>query len=180
MPSRSGRVHVATTSRKYKDKVYQTHLLRRTFRVGQQVKHETLGNISHLPEALIDIIRRSLAGETFVPASEAFQIQRSLPHGHVQAVLGVLRQLGLEKLIGSKRCRQRDLVVAMIAERLLHPGSKLANTRTWQTSTLGEEMAVSETTEKEVYDALDWLLSRQPRIEKKLAGQHLGEGSVVL
>ena len=180
MPSRSGRVHVATTSRKYKDKLYQTHLLRRTFRVGRQVKHETLGNISHLPEALIDIIRRSLAGETFVPVSDAFQIQRSLPHGHVQAVLGALRQLGLEKLIGSKRCRQRDLVVAMIAERLLHPGSKLANTRTWQTSTLGEEMAVSEATEKEVYDALDWLLARQPRIEKKLAAQHLKEGSVVL
>jgi len=171
---------VATTSRKYKDKLYQTHLLRRTFRVGQQVKHETLGNISHLPEALIDIIRRSLAGETFVPASDAFQIQRSLPHGHVQAVLGSLRQLGLEKLIGSKRCRQRDLVVAMIAERLLHPGSKLANTRTWHTSTLGEEMAVSEAAEKEVYDALDWLLARQQRIEKKLAAQHLKEGSVVL
>lgn len=171
---------MATTSRKYKDKLYQTHLLRRTFRVGQQVKHETLGNISHLPEALIDVIRRSLAGETFVPVSEAFRIQRSLPHGHVQAVLGSLRQLGLEKLIASKRCRQRDLVAAMIAERLLHPGSKLANTRTWQTSTLGEEMAVSEATEKEVYDALDWLLARQQRIEKKLAAQHLKEGSVVL
>ena len=86
----------------------------------------------------------------------------------------------MERLIGSKRCRQRDLVVAMIVERLLHPGSKLANTRTWHTSTLAEEMAVSEATENEVYEALDWLLARQPRIEKKLAGQHLGEGSVVL
>ena len=171
---------MATTSRNYKDKLYQTHLLRRTFRVGRQVKHETLGNISHLPEALIDIIRRSLAGETFVPLAETFNIQRSLPHGHVQAVLGSLRQLGLEKLIGSKRCRQRDLVVAMIVERLLHPGSKLANTRTWQTSTLAEEMSLGDATENEVYDALDWLLARQPRIEKKLAGQHLKEGSVVL
>ncbi len=129
MPSRSGRVHVATTTRKYKGKVYRTHLLRRTYRVGKQVKHETLGNISHLPDALIDIIGRSLAGESFVPASEAFTIEHSLPHGHVQAVLGMICQLGLEKLIGAKRSRQRDLVVAMIAERLLHPCSKLATTR---------------------------------------------------
>jgi len=118
MPARSGRVHVATTERKYKGKVYRTHLLRRTFRVGRQVKHETLGNISHLPDSLIDIIRRALAGETFLPAADAFAIQQSLPHGHVQAVLGTIRQLGLETLISSKRCRQRDLVVAMIAERL--------------------------------------------------------------
>jgi transposase len=171
---------VATTSRKYKGKVYQTHLLRRTYRVGQQVKHETLGNISHLPASLIDIIRRSLAGETFVPVSEAFAIERSLPHGHVQAVLGALRRLGVEKLIGSRRCRHRDLVVAMIAERLLHPGSKLATTRSWQTTTLAEELAVGDATEDELYDALDWLLARQARIEKKLASRHLGEGSVVL
>ena len=171
---------MATTSRKYKGKLYQTHLLRRTFRVGQQVKHETLGNISHLPASLIDLIRRSLAGETFVAVSEAFAIERSLPHGHVQAVLGTLRRLGVEKLIGSKRCRQRDLVVAMIAERLLHPGSKLATTRSWQTTTLAEELAVGDATEDELYDALDWLLARQPGIEKKLARQHLSEGSVVL
>lgn len=171
---------MATTSRKYKGKVYQTHLLRRTYRVGQQVKHETLGNISHLPASLIDIIRRSLAGETFVPVSEAFAIERSLPHGHVQAVLGALRRLGVEKLIGSRRCRHRDLVVAMIAERLLHPGSKLATTRSWQTTTLAEELAVGDATEDELYDALDWLLARQARIEKKLASRHLGEGSVVL
>ena len=180
MPSRTGRVHVATTTRNYKGKVYRTHLLRRTYRVGKQVKHETLGNISHLPDALIDIIRRSLAGENFVSASENFAIERSLPHGHVQAVLGAIRQLGLEKLIGSKRSRQRDLVVAMIAERLLHPCSKLATIRSWNSTTLAEELAVEDATEDELYDALDWLLARQPRIEKKLAGQHLGEGAVVL
>ena len=171
---------MATTTRNYKGKVYRTHLLRRTYRVGQQVKHETLGNISHLPDALIDIIRRSLAGESFVSTSESFAIERSLPHGHVQAVVGTLRQLGVEKLIGSKRSRQRDLVVAMITERLLHPCSKLATTRSWKATTLADELAVEDATEDELYDALDWLLARQSRIEKKLARQHLGEGAVVL
>jgi len=180
MPSRSGRVHVATTERHYKGKTYRTHLLRRTFRLGQQVKHETLGNISHLPDSLIDIIRRSLAGETFLPATDAFEIQQSLPHGHVQAVLGTIRRLGLDNLIGSKPCRQRDLVVAMIAERLLHPGSKLATTRSWHSTTLAEELDVVDADEDELYDALDWLLARQVRIEKKLARQHLSEGAVVL
>ena len=180
MPSRTGRVHVATTTRNYKGKVYRTHLLRRTYRVGKQVKHETLGNISHLPDALIDIIRRSLAGESFVSASESFTIERSLPHGHVEAVLGTIRQLGLEKLIGAKRSRPRDLVVAMIAERLLHPCSKLATIRSWNSTTLAEELVVADASEDELYEALDWLLARQPRIEKKLAGQHLNEGAVVL
>jgi len=180
MPARSGRVHVATTQRKYNGKLYQTHLLRRTYRVGRQVKHETLGNISHLPDSLIDIIRRSLAGETFLPAADAFEIQQSLPHGHVQAVLGTIRQLGLDNLISSRRCRQRDLAVAMIAERLLQPGSKLATTRSWHNTTLAEELTVADADEDELYEALDWLLARQSRIEKKLARRHLGEGSVVL
>jgi hypothetical protein len=171
---------VATTTRKYKDKVYSTHLLRRTFRVGRQVKHETLGNISHLPDSLIDIIRRSLAGETFVPLDETFNITDNRPHGHVQAVLGAIGQLELDQLLGAKRSRQRDLAVALIAERLLHPGSKLAATRTWKTTTLAAELAVEDATEDEVYAALDWLLARQRRVEKKLAGRHLEDGAVVL
>ena len=129
MPSRSGSIHVATTRRLYKGRLYQTHLLRRSYRQGAQVKHETLGNISHLPEELIDLIRRCLAGEKFVSTSEAFRIERSLPHGHVEAVLGMIRKLELDTLIDSKRCRQRNLVVAMIVERLIHPRSKLATTR---------------------------------------------------
>ena len=180
MPARSGRVHVATTTRHHRGKTYRTHLLRRTFRVGQQVKHETLGNISHLPDSLIDIIRRALAGETFLPADDVFAIDSSRPHGHVQAVLGTIRQLGLENLISSTRCRQRDLVVAMMAERLLHPGSKLATTRTWHSTTLAAELNVEDADEDELYAALDWLLARQPRIEKKLARRHLREGAVVL
>lgn len=180
MPSRSGAVHVATTTRKYKGRIYQSHLLRRTFRVGDQVRHETLGNISHLPASLIDIIRRSLAGEAFSPATETFQVLRSLPHGHVEAVLGTVRRLQLEPLLSSKPCRERDLVLAMLVERLLDPASKLATTRLWHNSTLAEELSVEDAQEDELYQALDWLLARQAPIEKKLAERHLHEGSEVL
>jgi transposase len=180
MASRHGPVHVATTSRTYKGKLYQTHLLRRTFRVGSQVRHETLGNISHLPPELIDLIRRSLAGEKFLPAAETFLVERNLPHGHVEAVLGVMRRLGLDALLASKSSRQRDLVLAMIAERILHPCSKLATTRLWHTTTLAEELQVSDASEDDLYKAMDWLLERQTHIEKKLAQRHLRNGSLVL
>lgn len=171
---------MATTKRRYRDKVYQTHLLRRSYRVGSQVQHETLGNISHLPADLIELIRRFLAGEKFVSLTEAFAVQHSLPHGHVEAVLGTLRRLDLESLIASQRSPQRDLVVAMIVERLLSPCSKLATTRLWHTSTLVEELSVERYDENDLYDALDWLLARQPRIEKKLADRHLDEAALVL
>jgi transposase len=180
MPSRSGAVHVATTTRKYKGRIYQSHLLRRTFRVGNQVRHETLGNISHLPASLIDIIRRALAGEAFLPAAETFQVLRSLPHGHVEAVLGTVRRLELASLLSSKPCRERDLVLALLVERLLNPASKLATTRLWHNSTLAEELSVADADEDELYQALDWLLARQAQIEKKLAERHLREGSEVL
>jgi transposase len=180
MPSRTGSVHVATTSRTYKGRLYQTHLLRRTFRVGAQVKHETLGNISHLPPDLVELIRRALAGEKFLPATQAFVVQRNLPHGHVEAVLGTMRRLGLDSLLASQSSRQRDLALAMIAERLLDPCSKLATTRLWHTSTLAEELNVADATEDDLYQALDWLLARQARVEKKLAARHLGDGALVL
>lgn len=171
---------MATTTRRYKGRLYQTHLLRRSYRSGQQVKHETLGNISHLPADLIELIRRSLAGEKFVSLVDAFTVQSSLLHGHVEAVLGTMRQLGLDTLIASQRCPQRDLVTAMIVERLLRPCSKLATTRLWHTSTLAQELSLENYEENDLYDALDWLLARQHRIEKKLAQRHLGEGTLVL
>ena len=180
MSSRSGPVHVATTTRHYKGRVYHSHLLRRSYRVGQQVKHETLGNLSHLSADLIEVIRRSLSGEKFVSVTDAFTVQATSPHGHIEAVLGTLRRLGLESLIASQRCPQRDLVVAMIVERLIHPCSKLATTRLWHTSTLAQELAVERYQEDDLYDALDWLLARQPQIEKKLAHRHLGEATLVL
>src|SRR5512144_3165621 len=180
MPSRSGAVHVATTKRVYKGKTYVTHLLRRSIRKGKTVTHESLGNLSHLPEHLIDLIKRSLKGETFVPAAEAFRITRSLPHGHVEAVLKMIRKLGLEDLIASEPSRRRALAIAMIAERLLFPSSKLANTRHWHDTTLAEELDVADAAEDQLYDAMDWLLERQGAIEKKLAKRHLSDGALVL
>ena len=173
-------MHVATTRRVYKGKTYVTHLLRRSIRNGKTVTHETLGNLSHLPDHLIEIIKRSLKGETFVPAAETFRTTRSLPHGHVDAVLTMIRKLGLEELIASEASPQRDLVIAMIAERLLFPSSKLAHTRNWHSTTLAEELDVAHATEDHLYEAMDWLLKRQRAIEKKLARRHLSEGAMVL
>jgi hypothetical protein len=171
---------VATTRRVYKGKTYVTHLLRRSIRKGKRVTHETLGNLSHLPEHLIDIIKRSLKGETLVPAAETFRITHTRPHGHVEAILTMIRKLGLDELIASKPSQQRDLVIAMVAERLLFPSSKLAHTRHWHSTTLADEMDVAYATEDHLYDAMDWLLKRQGAIEKKLAQRHLGEGALVL
>jgi transposase len=180
MAARGGAVHVATTKRVYKGKTYVTHLLRRSIRNGKTVTHETLGNLSHLPEHLIEIIKRSLKGEAFVPAADALKITRSLPHGHVEAVLKMIRKLGLDDLIAAEPSRRRDLVIAMIAERLLFPSSKLANTRHWHDTTLAEELDVADADEDQLYGAMDWLLARQAAIEKKLAKRHLTDGALVL
>jgi len=110
---------------------------------------------------------------------EAFIIEQSIPHGHVEAVLGTIKKLGLDDLIASRRSRERDLVVAMIVERVLHPCSKLATTRLWHTTTLAEELGVVDADEDDLYEAMDWLLARQDRIEKKLAARHLSEGCFV-
>src|SRR5512143_3286563 len=122
-------VHVAKVTNTIKGVTSTSYYLRRTFRRDGKVKHETLGNLSDLPIHVIDLISRSLKGETFVPASEAFPITRSLPQRHVEAVLKMIRKLALEDLSASKPSRRRDLVLAMIAERLLFPSSKLATTR---------------------------------------------------
>ena len=180
MPKRTGSAHVVTTTRKYKGKVYRTHLLRRSFREGQRVKNETLGNLSHLPEPLIDVIRRSLQGERFVSAAERFEIVASRAHGHVQAVMAAMERLGFASLLGSKRSRERSLVLAMVAARILAPQTKLATTRWWHTTTLAEEFGVADADEAELYAAMDWLLERQPAIEKKLAARHLQAERLVL
>ena len=180
MRKRGGAVHVATTRRHYKGKTYETHLLRRSVREGGKVRTETLGNISHLPAELIELVRRGLKGERFVPAADALEIRRSLPHGGVTAVLGTLRKLELERLIDRRPSRQRDLVVAMICARLLAPGSKLATSRSWEQSTLGSVLGVADADEDELYGAMDWLLTRQERIERGLAKRHLAPGGLVL
>jgi transposase len=184
MPSRTGPVHVATTTRHYKGKVYKTHLLRRTYRDEGRVKHETLGNLSHLPEQTVELIRRSLKGEVLVGVEDSFEIVRSLPHGHVAAVLGTLRRLGLASVLSARRSRERDLVIAMIAARVLEPCSKLATSRglveETASSSLGSTLELGRVDEEELYAAMDWLISRQGRIENALAKQHLWEGSLVL
>jgi transposase len=180
MPKRTGTAHVVTTTRKYKGKVYRTHLLRRSYRDGKTVKNETLGNLSHLPDPLIDIIRRSLQGESFVPVAERFEITASHPHGHVQAVSSAMERLGLASLLASKPCQQRTLVLAMVAARIIAPHTKLATTRWWHTTTLAEDFGVVDADEDELYGAMDWLLERQRTIEKKLAKRHLNMGATVL
>ena len=156
------------------------YLLRESYRQQGKVKNRTLANLSHLPIRQIELLRRVLQGETLVRPEEALAIEGSRPHGHVEAVLGMLRKLGIESLLGSKRSRQRDLVLAMIVQRVLFPCSKLATTRAWQSSTLAEELHVGDADADELYAALDWLLARQASIEQKLAARHLGEGSLVL
>jgi transposase len=155
-------------------------LLREAWREAGKIRKRTLANLSHWPEHQVEALRRLLRGETLLSAQEVFATERSLPHGHVEAVLGSIRKLGLEHLIASKPSRERDLVVAMIAERLLAPSSKLATTRLWSSSTLAEELSVGDADVNELYQALDWLLARQPRIETKLAARHLKDGALVL
>ena len=137
-------MHLTTIRRSYKGKEYVSHLLRRSFREGGRVRSQTVGNLSALPPAAIEAVRAVLRGEAVAPQSDAFTIERSLPHGHVLSVLGLLRRLELDRLISSTPSRERDLVVGMIVNRLLRPASKLATTRLWQATTLAEVMGVAD------------------------------------
>lgn len=174
-----GAMHVATTTRRYKDRVYRTHLLRRSVREGGKVGKETLANLSHLPEEAIEALRRVLAGESLVGAEEAFTIRRSRPHGHVAAVWAQAKALGLAELLG-RPCPQRDVALALIIARVCRPGSKLATTRWWTDTTLAADLGVAEVGTDGVYAAMDWLVDRQAGIETALAGRHLAEGGLVL
>jgi len=179
MSTRGGKVHVATTRRHYNGKTYETHLLRRTFRQGGKVHNETVGNLSHLPLETIDVIRRSLAGETFFSSADLV-LRRSQDHGNVVVVLGLLRQLGLDKIIDPTHSRQRDLCVGMVVARLLRLGSKLATTRQWNNSTLPSVLGIENADEDELYAAMDWLVKRQAKIEARLAKRHLAHDALVL
>jgi len=155
-------------------------LLREGWREGAKTHKRTLANLSHWPSHKIETLRRLLHDEVLVSPKDLFETQRTLPHGHVEAILGAIGKIGLDAVISSKRCAERDLVLAMIAERLIHPCSKLATTRLWHTTTLAKELSVEGANEDDLYDAMDWLVARQERIEKKLAARHLREGAVVL
>jgi len=180
MPKRTGTAHVVTTKRQYKGQVYRTHLLRRSYREGGAVKNETLGNLSHLPDDLVEIIRAALQGTTFVPLNQAFEVIRSRSQGAVEAIALTMQRLGFATLIASKPCRERDIVLAMVAARIVAPHTKLATTRWWHTTTLAEDFKVADASEDELYAAMDWLLQRQSKIENKLASKHLQPGGLVL
>ncbi len=175
-----GAMHVATIRRRHGDRVYESQLIRRSVREGKRVRHETIANVSKLPPPALEALRRALAGQTLVAADEAFELERSLPHGHVAAVLGAFGRLELARLLDRAPSRERRLVVAMIAQRLLEPGSKLACARALGRSTLADELDVAGADEDELYAALDWLAERQQRIERRLARRHLGAGELAL
>jgi hypothetical protein len=151
---------------------YETHLLRRSYRQDGKVKNETVANLSHLPGDLIEVIRASLAGQAFVPASAAATITGSRPHGHVAAVAAQAKALGLPALLGPAG-RARDLALALIIARVVRPGSKLATTSWWADTTLAEDLGVAGASTDEVYAAMDWLAGRQDTIEAALARKHL-------
>jgi Transposase DDE domain len=179
MPTRGGSVHVVTTRRHYKDKVYETTLLRRSYREGGKVKTQTVGNLSHLPAEAIQAIRQILNGQQLVVAGSHAEIGRSLPHGHAALVWTMARQLGLPGLLGPAG-RQRDLALALIVARVLRPASKLATTRWWHDTTLAADLGVADASTDEVYAAMDWLAGRQDHIERTLARRHLEPGGLAL
>ena len=156
-------------------------LLRESYREEGKVKSRTLANLSKLPPQSIDVLRRSLKDENLV-STDAFEIVEdgSPAHGHVDAVMTAMRRLDFSRLISSRHSRQRDLVVAMVAARILEPKSKLATTLWWTDTTLPEILDVSDADEDDLYDAMDWMLERQSSIENKLAGRHLENNALAL
>lgn len=162
-------------------------LLRESYREGNQIKKRTLANLSSLPDDVVDNMKMVLKGakvsiSSAIPSN--FEIIRSVPHGHVAAILEIISKLGLSKIINSRSSRQKNLVIAMIVARIINPKSKLATARGFNYQTcshsLGQLLNIETATEDELYLALDWLLDNQSKIEEKLAKKHLTSGSLVL
>jgi len=177
-------VYVESPSKTYRarngqTRTYRTHLLRRSFREGGKVKKETLANLSALPDSAIAALKASLSGSALVDAGDMFEIERSLPHGHVAAAHVMASRLGLKSLLGPD-CPERDLAYGLIIARAVAPASKLATTRWWADTTLGADLGIDGAGTDEVYAAMDWLVSRQDAIEKKLAVRHLSRGGLAL
>jgi len=161
------------------ERVYQRHLLRRSYRDGGKVRKETLANLSHLPDDAIDAVRLVLAGKSVIDADTGLEVTRSLPHGHVAAVAAMARRLGFPGLLGPA-CRERDLAYALVISRVARPASKLSTIGWWNDTTLGPDLGVAGTSTDEVYAAMDWLLARQDGIEGQLARRHLASGAMAL
>jgi hypothetical protein len=179
-PRHTGAMHVVTNRVRRGEREYVSHLLRRSYREGDKVRKETLANLSHLPEEVIELIRRGLRGERLVAAGEALEIERSLPAGHVLAALGMARRLELARLLDRAPSRERSLAMGLIVARVLEPASKLATSRWLGQSVLGSELQIEGASEDELYAAMDWLLDRRQPIEGRLARRHLREGTLVL
>ena len=174
-------MHVAIIASKQGGKTYYSKLLRRSFRdESGKVQKKTLANLSSLSDETIALVRGSLAGKQYVEASDAFEILRSRKHGPVAAIAAAFERLGMIELIGSEPCRERDLVCAMIAARIIRPHSKLATTRWRKDTALGEMFGVDDAEVDELYAAMDWLGKRQNRIQGKLARRHFRDGGLVL
>ena len=179
-PRPQGAMHVVTNTIRRGDREYTSTLLRRSYREGGRVKKQTLANLSHLDPELIELIRGFLRGERYVEVGAAFQSERSLPAGHANAVLAMARKLDLARLLDRAPSRQRDLALALICQRVICPGSKLATARALGQSTLAAELGVEGADQDDLYRAMDWLRERQARIEERLARRHLGDGELVL
>jgi hypothetical protein len=174
MKRKGGAMHVAKIERRHGDRVYTSHLIRRSVREGKRVRHETIANVSKLPPEAIEALRAALAGEAVAGTGEV-SIADSLPAGHVEAALAAARRLGLARLLDRSPSKERDLCLAMICQRILRPGSKLATARSLHQSTLASELGVEGADQDDLYAAMDWLLERQERIEDRLARRHLDE-----
>lgn len=184
MPIKGLAVHVVTTKRKVGNKVYCNHLLRHSYREGNQVKSRTVANLSSLPDHLVEVLRLGLRGEAVGPAAGQMELADARPHGHVAAVVGTMLGLGFDRLFATRKSREKDLALALVAGRVLHPGSKLSLSRLLdegsRSSTLAQVLGVEGADENELYGAMDWLLARQGKIEDALAKHHLGNGCLVL
>jgi hypothetical protein len=177
MVARSGAMHVARNRRTYtaksgEQRVYESVLVRRTYRDGAKVRHETLANLSALPADAVSAIEATLKGERLVPAGHAVSITASVPHGHVAAVHAAAVTLGLPALLGPAG-RPRDLALALIISRVVRPGSKLSTLTWWNDTTLGADLGIADASTDDIYAAMDWLEDRQDAIEADLARRHL-------
>ncbi len=161
------------------ERVYQRHLLRRSYREAGKVRKETLANLSHLPDEAVGAVRLALAGKTVIDAGAGLEVTRSLPHGHVAAVVAQARALGFPALLGPPG-RDRDLAFALIISRVTRPASKLSTLGWWDDVTLGPDLGVAGASTDQVYDAMDWLVARQDDIEGQLARRHLQQGGMAL
>jgi hypothetical protein len=156
------------------------YLLRESWREGKRIRKRTLANLSSLPNDQIDAIRRILRGEKLAPVSDLFEVTASRIHGDTDTVLAAMRRLGIRELLSSRPSFEADVVMGMIAARVVSPHTKLATTRWWRTRTLPEDLRIEHATEDDLYQAMDWLLDHQDVIEKKLAGRHLKSGGLAL